>query len=165
MSKEPTDRPNERDAELQREIRSHRKFNMAEAIGRAGGADMLKGASPVTHKRQAELEITQYLESHQVDVGVTFENVLARHVVESAPMLERGYKQPLIALKLMIKRLLRSDELLREFVREIDAEWGRVNRERPFFEQANEPPSPDDPYTIASVRNTLSRLMKDFPGD
>jgi len=165
MSKEPTNPQESQEADLEREIRSQRKFSMSEAIGRAGGADLLKGASPVTRKRQVELEIAQYLESHQDGFGITFENVLVRHVADSAFLLEQGYEQPLDALKFVIDQFLHSEERLREFVREIDAEWGRVNRERPHFERAGKPPSPDDPYTNTSVRNALSQLMKNLTGE
>ena len=159
MRKNPT---NSRESDLEREIRSQRKFNMSEAIARAGGAELLKGASPVTLKRQAELEIALYLESHLVGSGVPFENVLVRHVADSALLLEQGYEKPLCALKCVIDRLLRSEERLREFVRQIDAEWGRINQERPHFDRKGKPPSPDDPYTIASVQKSLSQLMSDL---
>jgi hypothetical protein len=32
--------------------------------------------------------------------------------------------------------------------------------ERPYFEKEGCPPNPDDPYTIESVRVSLSRLME-----
>lgn len=167
MSKEQTHPPGcndagVNDADLQREIRSRRKFNIAEAIGRMGGADLLKGASPVTRKRQADFEIAQYLESQLIVLGDAFAIVLTRQVIESAFILECGYEQPIVALKFKIDQLLRSEGSLKEFVREIDAEWGRINQERPHFERPGKPPSPADPYTIESVRADLSRLQRDL---
>ena len=41
---------------------------------------------------------------------------------------------------------------------EPDAEWGRLYDERPHFDQPGIPPSPDDPYTLQSVRTTLTQL-------
>ncbi|MCA9253027.1 MAG: hypothetical protein KDA54_18005 [Phycisphaerales bacterium] len=160
MSRKQPHRPDANDADIQRDIRSHRKFNVAEAIGRMGGADLLKGASPVTLKRQAEFEIAQYLESQPIVLGDSLANVLTRHVIESTFILERGYEQPIVALKFIIDQLLRSEESLKEFVREIDAEWGRINQERPYFERPGQPPSPADPYTIESVRAALSKLKE-----
>jgi hypothetical protein len=48
-------------AEIEREARTNRKFSFSEAIGQMGGGDFMKGGSPVTRKRQAELEIDEYL--------------------------------------------------------------------------------------------------------
>jgi len=45
-------------------------------------------------------------------------------------------------------------------VREADVEWGRTLGERPYFDAQGGPPHPDDPYTIESVRATLSRLVE-----
>jgi hypothetical protein len=59
---------------------------------------------------------------------------------------------------------LGSDYQLGELVREADAEWGRVMGERPRFDVPGQAPDPDDPYTVASVRAALARLI-DTLGD
>jgi hypothetical protein len=61
-------------------------------------------------------------------------------------------------------RVLDSDYLLKELVREADIEWGRILGERRYFEKEGCPPHPDDPYTIESVRATLSRLIEKLTG-
>ncbi len=155
--------PESEEAELEREVRSRRRFSLAEAIGRAAG-DLMKGASPVTHKRQAELEIEQYLESHLADVEGALAIVLQRRVGESAELLEARYERPLEALAAVVERLVASPARLRSFVRRVDAEWGQIYSERPYFEQAGEPPRPGDPYTLESVRETLSRLLEGLRG-
>ena len=48
--------------------------------------------------------------------------------------------------------------LLADLVREVDMEWGRREQERPRFERPGEPPAADDPYTVASVTETLADL-------
>ena len=86
--------------------------------------------------------------------------VLLRRVTESKILLEMRYEEPITALGLVIERILSSEQILKRFVREVDAQWGHANLERPHFEREGHPQHPDDPYTFASVRSTLSRLMK-----
>jgi len=156
MSDDPETKPDERDEQLEREIRANRKFSMSEALGRMAGGDFMKGGSPVSRKRQAELEIDEYLRRRLVDSGGVVRGVLLRRLAES--LMNADYDQPLAALAEYIPRILASDDLLAELVREIDAEWGRVQGERPYFQQPSRPPHPDDPFTIDSVRLTLLQL-------
>jgi hypothetical protein len=152
------------DAELEREVRSQRKFSLAEAIGRAAG-DLMKGASPVTHKRQAELEIEQYLACHLADADGALLVVLQRQVLESEDLLERSYHRPMEALAGVTERILGAPARLRGFVRRVDAEWGRIYSERPYFELASGSPRPGDPYTHESVRDALAALLEELRGD
>jgi hypothetical protein len=147
--------------EIEREIRTHRKFSLNEAIGQIAGGDFMKGGTPVSRKRRAELEIEEYLRRYLPDSGNVLKSVLLRHLGES--LLNGDYDQPLAALAEYIPRVLMSEQLLEEFVREADAEWGRVFDERPYFQGSNGPPGPphpDDPYTIDSVRLTLFQLQE-----
>lgn len=146
------------DAELEREIRSKRKFSLSEAIGRAGG-DLLKGASPVTRKRQAEIEVKRYLQDQLNDTEGALRAVLLRQVTESEILLEASYEKPLAALTRIAERLLDSEERLRRFVDKVDTEWGRIYLERPHFERGDGPPDRGDPYTLTSVRATLTDLL------
>ena len=146
------------DTEIEREIRTNRKFSLNEAIGRIAGGDFMKGGSPVTRKRQAELEIDVYLRRHLVDSGGVLRSVLSRHLGES--LLASDYDQPLATLGEYIRRMLTSEHSLEEFVREADAEWGRVQNERPYFQVPSRSPHPDDPYTIDSVRLALGQLRE-----
>ena len=140
---------------------SRRRFTLAEAIGRLGGG-LMKGASPVTRKRQAELAVEQALERRLADPEGALSVVLLRRVKESESLLSVGYDQPLAALARLVEQLLGSEELLRGFVRQVDAEWGRMYLERPHFEQPGRAPDHDDPYTFASVRDALSRLLAEL---
>ena len=165
MSEDRKEPSRHEDEDLERDIRLGRKFSLADAIGRLGGGDLMKGASPVTRKRQAELVIEHYLESHLIDPEGVLSIVLLRRVTDSEILLKSGYSQPLVALARYGAQILSSDELLHDFVNEIDAQWGRMYFERPHFERQDRPPDPDDPYTFASVRATLSGLIAELSGE
>ena len=144
--------------EIQQEFLRDRKFSLAEAIGRLAGSGMMKGASPIPRKQQAEAEIESHLRQH---LGATdcLLGVLLRHVKTSELLLNNS-DRPLIVLAACVQRILDSDYLLKEIVRDVDMEWGRVHSERPHFEKEGQPPHPDDPHTVESVRAVLSKLIE-----
>jgi hypothetical protein len=146
------------DAELEREILRERKFTLAEAIGRLAGPGAMKGESPIPRMQQAEIEIESWLRSHLADTGGTLQGVLHRHV-KGSELLLNNFEQPLVVLAGYCQRVLDSEYLLEELVREADVEWGHVMGERPYFEREGSP-HPDDPYTVESVRNALTELLK-----
>jgi hypothetical protein len=149
----------EADAELEREIRQGRKFTVAEAIGRLAGPGAMKGESPVARMQQAEVEIESWLKSHLTDAGGALQVVLHRQV-KGSELLLNNFDQPLVVLAGCCQRILDSDYLLEELVRDADIEWGRLMGERPYFEKEGAPRDPDDPYTVDSVRTALSGLLK-----
>jgi hypothetical protein len=159
MSDDRPKRLSEADAELQREIREGRKFSLAEAIGRLAGPGMMKGVSPATRKQQAEAEILSFLDRNMNSPAGAMSVVLFRRVKESELLLN-NYDQPLIALGGYVQKVLDSEYLLQELVRDSDVEWGRVYGERPFFEKEGQPPHQDDPYTVESARTTLCQLIE-----
>jgi hypothetical protein len=159
MSDNQDTQRSEADAELEREIRKERKFTLAEAIGRLAGPGAMKGESPVTRMQQAEIEIQSWLRSHLADAGGALHVVLHRHV-KGSELLLNNFDQPLVVLASFCQRVLESDYLLDELVRDADTEWGCVMGERPYFENESSPRHPDDPYTVESVRNALSGLLK-----
>lgn len=158
MSDGQPKRPSEADLELERQIRSERKFSLTEAIGRMAGPGAMKGASPVTRKQQAEAEIEGFLRSHLIDTAGVLPDLLLRDV-KGSELLLNDFDHPLAVLAAYVQRVLDSEYLLKELAREADLEWGRVFNERPHFEKEGSPPDPDDPYTAESVRNTLSQLI------
>src|SRR5262249_24176478 len=139
--------PSGDDSELEREIRAGRKFSLSEAIGQMAGGGLMKGASRISRYRQAELTIEDYLRRHLTDTPGVLGRVLLRHVAVS--------DDPLLALTDCVRRVLGSQHLLDDVVREADVEWGQVFQERPHFAQPGKEPQPDDPYTIESVRIVL----------
>jgi hypothetical protein len=164
MSDDKKKQRSDADAELEREIRKGRKFTLAEAVGRLAGPGAMKGESPVARMQQAGVEIETWLRHHLADPEGALQVVLLRYVKESELLLN-NFDQPLVVLASLCQRILGSDYLLKEFVRDADIEWGRVFGERPYFEKEGSPPHPDDPYTIDSVRNTLSGLLKQLAQD
>ena len=147
------------DDELEREIRAGRAFSMSEALGRMAGGGLMKGASVITARREAQLAIEEYLRHHLIDGGGILLRILVRDVGQSARLVDH-HDEPLMVLADYLREVLGSEYLLRDLVREADMEWGRVLGERPHFERARAPPDPDDPYTIESVRSKLSGLAE-----
>jgi len=85
--------------------------------------------------------------------------------VKGSELLLTNFDQPLVVLASYCQRLLDSDYFLQELVRDADIEWGRVFGERPHFEKEGTPADADDPYTVDSVRKTLSSLLEQLaPG-
>jgi hypothetical protein len=160
MSENQDTKSADRNAEIEREARAQRKFSLNDAIGQLAGGEFTKGGTPISRKRQAELELDEYLRRHLVDPGGVLKRVLSRHLGES--LLQGDYDQPLAALAEYVRRMLASAQLLEEFVHEADAEWGRVHDERPYFQKPGRSPHPDDPYTIDSVRRALAQLRERF---
>jgi hypothetical protein len=158
MSENSETDSSDKSEDTEREVRTIRKFSLSEAIGRIAGGGFMKGGSPVNRKLQAELEIEEYLRRHLADSGAVLRSVLLRHLGDT--LLNSDYNQPLAALAEYIPRVLASEHLLEEIVREADAEWGRVHDERPYFQGPSRPPHPDDPYTFDSVRLTLFQLRE-----
>ena len=159
MSNDRETKRSDADAELEREIRKGREFTLAEAIGRMAGPGAMKGESPITRLEQAGVEIENWLTSHLMDATGALHVVLLRGVKESALLLD-NFDQPLVVLGSYCQRILGSEYLLEELVRQADIEWGRVFGERPYFDKPGSQPHPDDPYTLDSVRNTLTGLLK-----
>jgi hypothetical protein len=158
MSDNSDKQRSEADADLEREIRKGRKFTLAEAVGRMAGPGAMKGESPVTRKQQAAVEIENWLRRSMSAGGAELQVVLLRRIKESELLLH-NFERPFFVLASFCQRVLDSDHLLAELVREADEEWGRVQGERPYFEKEGSPPHPDDPYTVESVRKTLSSLV------
>jgi hypothetical protein len=156
--------PPDKAAELQREILAGREFSLSDAIARMAGGGLTKGASPITRQRQAETLIEEYLLHNLKDGGSTMGTVLLRRVGQSALLLEH-FDKPLEALSLYVQHVLASEYLLANLVEEADVEWGRMFGERPHFEKPGSSADCDDPYTIASVRNTLSQLLTTLPSE
>ena len=159
MSNEQDSRQSEADASVEQEIRLGRKFSPQEAMARMAGPGAMKGASPVSPVTQAELEIGNWLKSQVHDSSGILQLVLQRHLTGSALLFE-NVDRPLVALSAYCRRLLDSDPLLEEIVREADIEWGRRMDERPRFDRAGTLPYADDPYTLRSVRKLLEEAAE-----
>ena len=151
------------DTEIEREVRAGRTFSIAEAIGRNAG-DLMKGASPITRRQQAEFVIEQLIESFLNDEEGALVPELLRRVKASEVLLD-SYDDPRAALVQVTRGLLDSDDSLRRFVIRVDAQWGRIYLERPHFESDGRAPDRDDPYTRDSVRATLVAFLAEIETD
>ena len=151
------------DDELESEVRRARKYSMSDAIGRLAGPGSLKGASPVSPQQQAENEIRGWLSSNVEDPSGALRLVLARHLAGSQLLLD-DLDRPLIALGRYCERVVASEPLLQELVREVDVEWARLMDERPHFEKPGVSAHADDPYTIEDVSSLLARVARELGG-
>lgn len=159
MNSDEESRNSNAEAELEREIRQRRKFTAQEAIGRLAGSGAMSGGSVVSRQQEAENEIACWIGSHVDDPTGALHVVLNRQI-KGSELLLGNIDRPLLALRIHCDRLMASDHLLKEFVREVDVEWGRAMEERPYFERDGSMPDPNDPYTVESVRCTLSTAIK-----
>jgi hypothetical protein len=159
MSNDQETQRSDADADLEREVRKGRKFTLAEAIGRMAGPGAMKGESPIARLQQAGVEIENWLGCHLADAAGGLQVALLRGVKESE-LLFNNFDEPRVVLGSYCQRILGSEYLLEELVRQADIEWGSIFGERPYFEKAGSPAHADDPYTLDSVRNTLTDLLK-----
>ena len=163
MGDEPDRQQSATDAEIEREIREGRKFNPQEAIARMAGPGAMKGASPVSPVVQAETAIGSWLRSHVNDPSGALPMLLQRNL-KGSDLLLNNVDQPLAALAEYCRRVLESDYLLSELVRQADVEWGERMDERPHFGRVGMPADPDDPYTLESVRTALVGIVEQLEG-
>jgi len=162
MNDEPDDRQSEANDDIEREIRQGRKLGAKDVLARLAGPGAMKGASPISPVQQAETEIGNWLGTHLKDASGALRAVLQRHLKGSALLLD-NLERPLVALSSYCRRLIETDNLLNEIVREADVEWGRAMDERPYFDREGMPPNPDDPYTYESVRQALADALQKLP--
>lgn len=150
-------------ADVERESLLRHGFDAAAVVGRAG-AGSLKGASPVPAARQALLAAGALLEAHLPESEGSLARTLLARLADAPALLHHGDRPDSAiapsALVGVLDRLLAEPALLAEFVREVDARWGRDYDERPHFETPGRPPAPDDPYTLDGVRTLLQELRR-----
>ncbi len=164
MTKHPDKDRSEEFAELEGEIRRGRKLTAKDAMARMAGPGAMKGASPVSRVQQAEIEVGNWLRGHITDEAGALHCVLHRQV-KGSELLLHNVDQPLVGLAQYCQQVLATDYRLKEIVREIDVEWGQRMGERPHFEREGSPQHPDDPYTAQSVRDALSKIVKQLSGE
>ena len=152
------DRDKDRDLTIQREILSGRKFSLAEAIGREGGGFM-KGESPVPKLAQAIAELQMFINQNLSDSSGALQAVLYVWV-KTDSRVSQNLNSPLVALSEILATLIDNQNLLYEFVRQVDHKWGQIYDERPHFQQPGQTPHPQDEYTHESVRLQLTALLE-----
>lgn len=145
---------------VEREARMGRTFSVADAVGREGGG-FFRGASPVPRLQQVQAELSRFVSDYIRDASGALRAVLIRHVTTHDTIVAKHFDDPLAALEAILDGFLDNDARYYEFVREVDAEWGRLMLERPYFQEPGEPADDDDEYTHDSVRAEL-RSFRDL---
>ena len=159
MKSNENDKNSDRDLAIQREILSGRKFSLAEAIGREGGS-FLKGDSPVPKQEQAIAQINGFIKKNLSDPPGALVAVLCVWV-KTDLRVPANLNSPLVALNQILSSIIDNQNLLYEFVRQVDFKWGQIYDERPYFQKAEpgQPAHPNDEYTHESVRLQLIELL------
>lgn len=145
-------------ADLQREIRSQRRFSLAEAIGREGGGFM-KGESTVPRPLRAATEVNQFITAHLADPTGPVATTLY-HWASSDIRLSRQLDTPLIALAQVTEGILTEPTTLSEFARQVAIAHSHLTGDRPYFHKLNAPPHPQASYTQDSITADLSALLQ-----
>ncbi|MBR8827777.1 MAG: hypothetical protein DSM107014_07700 [Gomphosphaeria aponina SAG 52.96 = DSM 107014] len=153
-----TSEKEEENLRIQRDIMSGRQFSMAEAIAREGG-NFLKGESPVPKMLQLTTEINVFIANNLQDSLGSLQAVLQNWVKQDKAIVSKYLNSPLSALKEIIEKIIENQELLYDFVKQVDFQWGQMYGERPYFQSPGQPAHPDDEYTHESVKQQLIELL------
>jgi hypothetical protein len=153
-----SDNGDERRAEIERDARRGRRFTLADAIGREG-ARFFDGESPVPMLARVTAGLSQFVDRHVADSSGALRAVLKRKIRTSEHIVGEHFDDPLVGLEIIVEQLLGTEARLHEFVRQVDAEWGRIMFERPHFQQPGQAPHPDDEHTHEGVRAELESLL------
>lgn len=147
------------DAVLQQEIRSRRKFSMAEAIGREGG-HFMKGHNPVPAIDQLVAALNDFIRENIRDTSGMLLSVLQERVKNQSLALSEHAEKPFSFLHGLIRSYLDHPERLYELTRQTDTRWGQLSGEKPHFQKPGAPPHPDDEYSHGSVTAKLKNLLE-----
>lgn len=149
---------NDENLEIRKEILAGRQFSLAEVIGREGGS-FLKGESPVPKLLQAKAEINLFIDRNLADSSGALKAVLQTLVASDEAYVSRHLNSPLKALREFLEMLIHNPQLLYEFVKQVDVQWGQLFGERPYFQEPGQTPHPGDEYTHESVHQQLVELL------
>ena len=139
-----------------------KRNSLAGAIAREG-ASLMKGESSVPPIIEARTAIDSYVSHHLNDGSGCIMGVLHNLTLDQDVLIASHLKTPLLALKVILKSILKDDNHLIEFVRKVDQKWGEVFTERPKFQFTKDSPAhPEDEYTIEDVRIKIQKLLEDL---
>ncbi len=115
--------------------------------------------------RQLVLDAGAILAARLPDPEGALTRELLDGLADDPALLSAWRGRPAAALAAQLDRALASPAVLADFVRRVDARWGRDNVERPRFETGGRPPAADDPYTLAGVREKLEALRQELAAE
>ena len=143
---------------IEKLARKGHKFTLESGIA-SQSSGIFKGASPIPQIVQLKTEINLYIRDHVQDSDGILKKILERKVSQSDLLILENMNKPLLALKNIVEQVLRCDESLFEFVRQIDQDHGMTYQERPHFQSPGQEAHPDDEYTHESVLCILKDLL------
>lgn len=147
---------------LQREIRSGRKFSLSEAIGREGGSFLKGSQAAVPRPLRSLAVIHQWIDQHVNDPNGALPNCLKQWVKDDV-RLGQYLDAPLLALRIIVSDMLIKPEILYEFSRQVAIEWGHINGERPYFQKPDTAAHPNTVYSHQYVHDLLVECISQFP--
>ncbi|MEM9809159.1 MAG: hypothetical protein AAF959_28225 [Cyanobacteria bacterium P01_D01_bin.56] len=149
-------------SDLQREIRSGRKFSLSEAIGREGSSFLKGSQAAVPRPLRALAVIHQWIDQNLIDPNGVLTHCLKQWVKDDV-RLGQYLDAPLLALRVIVSDMLMKPGILYEFSRQVAIEWGHINGERPYFQQPNTAAHPKVVYSHQCVRDLLTEFIRQFP--
>ncbi len=150
--------------EIEKEARNHIQGSLAGALSREAG-DFLKGGSPIPLIVQAETLINTFINKHTEDSCGALKQVLQSRVKLNTTVVGDSIDAPLSALATIITKLLTNSPFFYDFVKEVDAKYGQLFQERPYFQVPGGKAHPDDEYTHESVQHSLEKLVSQINGE
>ena len=144
--------------DLQREIRSGRKFSLSEAIGRAGSSFLKGSQDMVPRPLRALAVINEFIEQHLNDSDGALKICLKRWV-KADVRIGKYLDEPLEALHRILLDIVQQPQILYEFARQVAIEWGNMNGEHPLFQKPGTLPHPNMVYTHQLIRDVLAKLL------
>lgn len=145
------------DKKIEQELRARRKFSMMDGIAE-NAKGMFKDVSVVPALTQAQTEIGLFIRGNLRDSSGAMTRVLEARLKSNDELVGAHLKDPLEALRIVVKKIIDNEHRLYDFVREVDQRYGQMYQERPFFQRPGQAAHPDDEYTHESVKEALSLL-------
>lgn len=153
----------DRERDIQQELRLSRKFTLADAIGQEAG-NFMKGESPVPRMVQVKTEIVTLLKEHLKDSSGALQAVLQNWIATDESRMSQHLNAPAGAIIEAVEAILQSPDTFHELVRQADAKWGEMYGERPHFQAPGQPADPEDEYTHESVHQSLTSCLHRLSG-
>lgn len=140
-------------SEIEKEIRSGRKFSIAEAIGREGGGFM-KGESAIPRPLKAANEVKQFITTYSgKSTGVLADELYAWTIADIR--FGAQLDTPLVAIALTVNSLLKESAMFYEFARQVAIAQAKLTGDRPYFQQPGRLPHPESDYPHHAIRQYL----------
>ena len=143
---------------LEQEVRTGRKFSLAEAIGREG-SDFMKGESAIPRPLKAIVTINRFITTHLLDANGALSTTLQSWAQEDI-RVSRHLDDPLTALTQIVEGLINEPATFQEFFRQVAIAQSKLTGDRPYFQKVGHSPHPAAQYSHASVKSQLSTLLQ-----